>query len=82
MNSIHKLNNNQSWKAKAALILNDMEVKSAKFVDIDSFCLAISLPKSTMRQEDGDIIIHDVYLNDKHLVAISTGNTHLITRMS
>ncbi|EQB2468769.1 hypothetical protein ACYHI1_000400 [Klebsiella quasipneumoniae] len=82
MNSIHKLNKNHSWKAKAALILNDMEIKSAKFVDIDLFCLAISLPKSTMRQEDGDIIIHDVYLNDKHLKAISTGNTHLITRMS
>ena len=45
MNSIHKLNKNQSWKAKAALILNDMEVKSAKFVDIDLFCVAISLPK-------------------------------------
>lgn len=82
MNSIHKLNKGHSWKTKAALILNAMEIKSTKFVDIDLFCIAISLPESSMRQEDGDIIIHDVYLNDKHLMAISTGNTHLITRMS
>ncbi|HCU0888980.1 TPA: hypothetical protein OUJ16_002377 [Raoultella ornithinolytica] len=82
MNKSYKLNENYSWENKAALILNEMEVKSAKFVDIDLFCIAISLPESSMRQEDGDIIIHDVYLNDKHLMAISTGNTHLITRMS
>lgn len=82
MNKDYRSHQNHSWKTKATLILNDMEVKSAQFVDIDLFCVAISLPESSMRQEDGDIIIHDVYLNDKHLMTISTGNTHLITRMS
>ena len=82
MNKNYRSHRNNSCKTKEKLILNDMEVKSAQYIDIDLFCVAISLPESSMRQEDGDIIIHDVYLNDKHLMAISTGNTHLITRMS
>ncbi|MCF6691997.1 hypothetical protein [Raoultella terrigena] len=82
MNNNHKLYKSQLWEIKAALMLKDMEIKSEKFIDTDLFCVTISLPKSTIRQENGDIMIHDVYLNDRHFMAITTGNTHLITRMS
>jgi len=76
------LHENYSDEIKAALILSDMDEKSVKFVDIDLFCIAISFPESTLRIEYGDMIIHDIYLFDKYFIAISTGNTHLIIRMS
>ncbi|HIA9137529.1 TPA: hypothetical protein ACWSSG_002607, partial [Klebsiella pneumoniae] len=41
----------------------------------------LSLPGSTLRDEKKDVCIHDIYLDDRHFLAVGALNTSFIVRM-
>lgn len=72
---------NHAQAEKAVAMLARMEAKGIEFVDYKMFYELISLPGSTLRDEKKDVCIHDIYLDDRHFLAVGALNTSFIVRM-
>lgn len=81
VNGIGTIDQKQQWEDKAARMLNGMKEKETIFINTDLFCGALGLTEAVMREENGDVIIHDIGLSGNQFMAVSTGNTHFITRL-
>ncbi|VTN85097.1 hypothetical protein [Klebsiella pneumoniae] len=72
---------NHAQAEKTVAMLARMEPKGIEFVDYEMFYELISLPGSTLRDEKKDVCIHDIYLDDRHFLAVDALNTSFIVRM-
>ena len=72
---------NHAQAEKTVAMLARMKPKGIEFVDYEMFYELISLPGSTLRDEKKDVCIHDIYLDDRHFLAVGVLNTSFIVRM-
>lgn len=72
---------NHAQAEKTVAMLARMEPKGIEFFDYEMFYELISLPGSTLRDEKKDVCIHDIYLDDRHFLAVGALNTSFIVRM-
>lgn len=72
---------NHAQAEKTVAMLARMEPKGIEFVDYEMFYELISLPGSTLRDEKKDVCIHDIYLDDRHFLAVGALNTSFIVRV-